>query len=82
MQMSYTGKTDRTLETRKKKNQNKVRLTRRDLKEDQYDKAENRMIVSMEVWQDLQLHVEIDWEKVKKFWKRERMDTEHTWRIS
>ena len=80
--MSYTGKTDRTLETRKKKNQNKVRLTRRDLKEDQYDKAENRMIVSMEVWQDLQLHVEIDWEKVKKFWKRERMDTEHTWRIS
>ena len=40
---SYTGETDRKFETRKKEHQDKVRLTRGDMEDERYDRAENRM---------------------------------------
>ena len=40
---SYTGETDRKFETRKKEHQDNVRLTRGDMEDERYDKAENRM---------------------------------------
>ena len=40
---SYTGETDRKFETRKKEHQDKVRLTREDMENEKYDRADNRM---------------------------------------
>ena len=37
---SYTGETDRKFETRKKEHQDKVRLTRGDMEDERYDRAE------------------------------------------